>query len=201
MVFLDSYQACGTVPIDVKQLNVDMLATGVLKWLCGGPGATFLYVRKDILPRLKPALRGWLGHARPFAFEPEMEYNGGMQRFLTSSPQMPSIFTAIPALKLFRAAGIKNIRAHSLRLTGRIIERADEYGFRVNSPRDERHRGGAITIDVPDAEAASRTLIAERYFVDYRAGSGIRIAPHFYNTLEEVDMTMRALHNISRTHA
>jgi len=197
LVFLDSYQACGTVPIDVKKLNVDIFATGVLKWLCGGPGATFLYVRKDILPRLNPAIRGWLGHERPFAFEPTMEYNHGMQRFLTSSPQMPSIYTAIPALKLFREIGIENIRQYSLRQTERIITLADEYGFTVNSPRDEKHRGGAITINVPNAEEASKKLIEKRFFVDYRAGSGIRIAPHFYNTMDEVDATMNELKKIT----
>jgi len=196
LVFLDSYQACGTIPIDVKRLNVDILATGVLKWLCGGPGATFLYIRRDILPQLQPAIRGWLGHERPFAFEPQMDYNTGMQRFLTSSPQMPSIYTAIPALKFFSEIGIENIRQYSLRLTERIITLADEYGFQVNSPRDEKHRGGAMTINVPNAEEASRKLIEKRFFVDYRAGSGIRIAPHFYNTIDEVSETMNELKNI-----
>lgn len=201
IVMLDSYQAAGVIPIDVKALNVDILATGVLKWLCGGPGAAFIYVRRDLQEQFFPAIRGWLGDKEPFEFHmPDVNFANGMHRFLTSSIQVPCLHTARPALKMFREIGMGAIRKKSLALTDQLLERSDEFGFTVNSPREPARRGGALTID-PGAPQGGRTarakastkeicgeLIRRRFIVDYRPPLGIRIAPHFYNTLEEIDV-------------
>ncbi len=196
LVMLDSYQAAGVIPIDVKALNVDILATGVLKWLCGGPGAAFMYVRRDLQPQFMPAIRGWLSDKEPFEFHmPNVNFAEGMHRFLTSSIQVPCLHTARPALKMFGEIGLEAIREKSLALTDRLIERCDEYGFQVNSPREKQRRGGALTIDPLGLKKHSTLttktvcdeLIRRRFIVDYRPPLGIRIAPHFYNTLDEID--------------
>lgn len=199
LVMVDSYQAAGVVPIDVKALNVDILATGVLKWLCGGPGAAFMYVRRDLQEQFKPAIRGWLSDKEPFEFHmPDVNFATGMHRFLTSSIQVPCLHTARPALKMFNEIGLEKIRAKSLTLTDRLIQCADERGYKVNSPREAHKRAGALTIDPLGIRThASLTtkdvcdeLIRRRFVVDYRPPLGIRIAPHFYNTIDEVDAVM-----------
>src|SRR5207237_9794672 len=148
IVMVDSYQSAGVIPIDVKAMDVDSLATGVLKWLCGGPGAAFMYVRPDLQEKFQPAIRGWLGDKEPFEFHmPNVDFAGGMHRYLTSSIQVQCLHTARPALRMFNEMGIDAVRKKSLELTDRLIAKADEYGFVVNSPREVSKRGGALTID------------------------------------------------------
>jgi kynureninase len=199
LVMLDCYQSAGVMPIDVQDLNVDILATGVLKWLCGGPGAAFMYVRRDLQEKIFPAIRGWLGDKEPFDFNmPNVNFADGMHRFLTSSIQVPCLHTARPALRMFNEIGMEAIRAKSLQMTGRVIELADEFDFIINSPRQPEKRGGAITIDPvrtpKNAKLITKEiceiLIKRRFIVDYRPPLGIRIAPHFYNTMDEIDSIM-----------
>jgi len=205
IVMIDSYQAAGVVPIDVKALNVDILASGVLKWLCGGPGAAFMYVRRDLQEKFLPAIRGWLGDKEPFDFTmPDIHYAGGMHRFLTSSIQVPCLYTAIPALKMMAEIGIKNIREKSLLMTQRIFDKCDEYSFKANTPREVNRRGGHVTVDPNGIRQSKRTtqeindeLIRRRFTTDYRPPFGIRIAPHFYNTLEEIDAIMKEMSTLS----
>ncbi|HEX5316666.1 MAG TPA: aminotransferase class V-fold PLP-dependent enzyme [Candidatus Kapabacteria bacterium] len=205
LVMLDSYQAAGVIPIDVKELNVDILATGVLKWLCGGPGASFLYVRRDLQEQFSPAIRGWLGDKEPFEFHmPNVNFAPDMHRFLTSSIQVPCLYTARPALRMFQEIGMDAIRKKSLALTDQLFERADEFGFTVNTPREPARRGGALTIDPGTVRGSHNTptkficdeLIRRRFLVDYRPPLGIRIAPHFYNTLTEIDAVMSEMAKI-----
>lgn len=204
LVMVDSYQAAGVVPIDVKALDVDILASGALKWLCGGPGAAFMYVRRDLQDRFRPAIRGWLGDKEPFEFVmPDVHFAKGMHRFLTSSIQVPCLYTAVPALKMIGEIGVERIREKSLVMTQRIIDKCDEYGFKVNSPREAHKRGGAITVDpngVRQGELTTKEindeLIRRRFITDYRPPTGIRIAPHFYNTLDEVDAVMEEMKKI-----
>lgn len=206
IVMLDSYQAAGVIPIDVKELDVDILATGVLKWLCGGPGAAFMYVRRDLQEQFQPAIRGWLGDKEPFEFHmPNVDFANGMHRFLTSSIQVPCLYTARPALRMFKEIGIPAIREKSLLLTNRIIEKADEFGFTVNSPREPERRGGALTIDparmgrtANSTKEICEELIRRRFFVDYRPPLGIRIAPHLYNTIDEIDAVMKEMKSIAK---
>lgn len=198
LVMVDSYQAAGVVPIDVKALNVDILAAGVLKWLCGGPGAAFMYVRRDLQERFRPAIRGWLSDKEPFDFKmPDVNFAAGMHRFLTSSIQVPCLATAVPALTMIGEIGLDAIRANSLEMTQRIFDKADEYGFTANAPREAARRGGHVTVDPNGITAGKRStkeindeLIRRRFIVDYRPPFGSRIAPHFYNTLDEIDTLM-----------
>ncbi len=186
-VVLDVYQSAGVMPLDVKALGVDFAVGGCLKWLCGGPGNAFLYVRPD-LAHLKPRLTGWMAHAEPFAFEaPPIRYAEGPFRFLNGTPQVPCLYAAVEGLRIVREVGVERIREHSVRLTERLLARIDEHGFPSITPRDVTRRGGTVAVKPPDAQAISRHLLERDFLIDYRPDAGIRISPHFYNTEEECD--------------
>jgi kynureninase len=187
LVSLDSFHAVGIVPVDVKRSKADFLTGGVLKWLCGGPGACFLYVSPDVRDRLKPALTGWQAHARPFAFEETMEFTSGPFRWLNGTPVIPALYAAAEGPKILRRAGIDAIRAKSTRLTSRLIELADARGYKVNAPRDPARRGGTVAVDVSHGYEVAQHLLSRNILVDYRVGAGIRIAPHFFTKDEEIE--------------
>jgi len=148
-VILDAYQSAGAVPLDVGRLGVAFATGGSVKWLCGGPGAGWLYVRRDLIERLEPTLVGWQGHARPFAFEPELEYADGIARFLTGTPNVPALFTATAGYDVIEEVGVETIRRRSLDLTAHLIRLADAAGFEVTSQRDPARRGASVTVRFP----------------------------------------------------
>ena len=187
LVSLDSFHAVGIVPVDVKRSKVDFLTGGVLKWLCGGPGACFLYVNPAIRDQLKPALTGWQAHARPFAFEETMEFTSGPFRWLNGTPVIPALYAAAEGPKILRRAGIDAIRAKSLRLTSRLIDLAHTRGYKVNAPLDPARRGGTVAVDVSHGYEVAQHLLSRNILVDYRVGAGIRIAPHFFTREDEID--------------
>jgi kynureninase len=187
LVSLDSFHAVGIVPVDVKRSKVDFLTGGVLKWLCGGPGACFLYISTAVRDSLKPALTGWQAHARPFAFEETMEFTSGAFRWLNGTPVIPALYAAAEGPKILRRAGVPAIREKSIRLTSRLIELADQRGFQVNAPRDPAQRGGTVAVDVPHGYEVTQHLLSRNILVDYRVGAGIRIAPHFFTREDELE--------------
>ena len=187
LVSLDSFHAVGIVPVDVKRSKVDFLTGGVLKWLCGGPGACFLYISPVLRDRLKPALTGWQAHARPFAFEEMMEFTTGAFRWLNGTPVIPALYAAAEGPRILRRAGVPAIREKSTRLTSRLIALADERGFQVNAPRDPAQRGGTVALDVPHGYEVTQHLLSRNILVDYRVGAGIRIAPHFFTKEDELE--------------
>jgi kynureninase len=186
LVSLDSFHAVGIVPVNVKRSKVDFLTGGVLKWLCGGPGGCFLYVSPAVRDQLKPALTGWQAHARPFAFEDSMEYTTGPFRWLNGTPVIPALYAAAEGPKILRRVGVAAIREKSLRLTTRLIDLADERGFKVNAPRDPAQRGGTVALDIPHGYEVAQHLLSRDILVDYRVGTGIRIAPHFFTKENEL---------------
>ena len=175
------------MPVDVKALEADFLTGGVLKWLCGGPGACFLYVAPRVQTALEPALTGWLAHERPFSFETEMSYAPGVYRWLNGTPGIPALYAAIEGPRIVRRAGVDAIRAKSMRQTARLIALADARGYPVRAPRDATRRGGTVAFDVPHAYEVSEYLLSRDVLVDYRPNAGIRVAPHFYTRDEELE--------------
>jgi kynureninase len=163
------------------------LTGGVLKWLCGGPGACFLYVSPAVRDELKPALTCWQAHSRPFAFEEDMEYTTGAFRWLNGTPVIPALYAAAEGPKILRRAGMDAIREKSLRLTSRLIELADARGYNVFAPRVPEQRGGTVALDVPHGYEVTQHLLSRNILVDYRVGAGIRIAPHFFTREDELD--------------
>ncbi len=196
LVSLDAFHSVGVVPVDVRRSGVDFLCGGVLKWLCGGPGGCFLYARPGAGDGVAPALTGWQAHARPFAFEPEMEFAAGSMRWLNGTPGIPALYAAAEGPRIVRQAGIDAIRRKSMRQTARLIELADARGFAVHAPRDPARRGGTVAFDVPHGYEVSQGLLARDIIVDYRPGAGIRVAPHFYTSDEELDVAVGAIDEI-----
>lgn len=192
LTMIDAYQSVGVVDVDVAAMGADLLTGGSIKWLCGGPGTGYLYVRPDVAARLTPALTGWFGHEQPFAFDSgPHRVHGGERRFWNGTPCIPAYLAAKPGFEIVSAIGGAAIRAKSLRMTGRLLALADEYGFAVGSPRAEADRGGTVCLDLPDAQRVCQALLASDVLLDYRPGVGIRLAPHFYTREDELDEVMR----------
>jgi kynureninase len=189
-VLLDAYQSAGAVPLDVGALGVAFATGGSVKWLCGGPGAGWLYVRPDLIERLEPAFVGWQGHARPFAFEPELEYADGIARFLTGTPNVPALYAATAGYDVIEEVGVAEIRRRSLGLTDRLIRLADEAGYEVTSQREQRRRGASVTVRVPGFEGVHRELAERQILCDFRPDVGLRLGPHFFNTEAELDFAV-----------
>jgi kynureninase len=201
MVVLDTYQSAGTVPFSVKALNVDFATGGSVKWLCGGPGAGYLYVRPDLQTQLQPKTTGWMAHEQPFAFETQLRYAPNVSRFLHGSPAIPALYAAQPGYEIINEIGVEDIRKKSVRQTTRLIELAVEAGFEVTSPRDSGSRGGTITVAHPHAAAITKELNEREFVVDYRPGAGVRISPHFYTTDEELELIVQEMKSIRDTRA
>ncbi len=195
LVALDAYHSVGVVPVDVKAMDADFLTGGVLKWLCGGPGGSFLWVSPTV-SELSPALTGWQAHEHPFAFEPEMSYASGAWGWLTGTPVIPALFAASEGPRILREATMDAIREKSVRQTSRLIALADARGFIVTAPRDDARRGGTVAFDVPHAREVAQALLARDVIVDYRPGAGIRVAPHFYTTDGEVESVVEIIDEI-----
>ncbi|HEV2992391.1 MAG TPA: aminotransferase class V-fold PLP-dependent enzyme [Candidatus Angelobacter sp.] len=198
-VVLDLFQSLGTVPVDIQALNADFATGAVLKWLCGGPGTAYLYVRPDLAKKLEPKLTGWFAHEQPFGFEVgPTRYAEPPFKFMQGTTNVPGFYTALPGLKIIREIGVHRIREKSKRMTAHIIELANRRGWKVNSPMDPERRGGTITIDMPNSssEAVCKELLRRDVLVDFRPKAGVRFSPHFYNTMEEIDRAIETVDEI-----
>lgn len=201
LVLLDAYHAVGVIPVDVVALGVDFYMGGVLKWLCGGPGGCFLWVSPGQSAALRPVLTGWQAHQRPFAFESSLAPAEGAWRWLGGTPTVPALYAAIDGPTIIGEAGLPAIRAKSQRQTARLIALADARGFSVHAPRDPERRGGTVAFDVPNGPAVAQALLSRDIVIDYRPGAGIRVAPHFYTTDEELEAAVTAIDDILATRA
>jgi len=195
-VVLDTYHSTGTIPVDVKELGVDILIGGVLKWLCGGPGGIFLWVEPLLRAKLEPVITGWVAHSNPFAFEKKMDYTQGVYKFLNGTPTIPALYSSQEGPKIVSKIGIDKIRKKSIHQTSLIIDLAQKEGYKVNSPLDANKRGGTVTLDMPYSYLISKELLNRNIIVDYRKDAGIRIAPHFYNSDDEILFAMDELRKI-----
>ena len=200
-VVLDCYQSAGIVPLDVTELGVDFAVGGSVKWLCGGPGNGWLYVRPDLVEVLEPTYTGWQAHERPFAFEEELEYASGVARFLTGTPNVPAHYAATAGYDLVEEIGVPRIRENSLRQTELLIRLADEAGFEVVSPRDPARRGGTVTVHVPEFAAVHAELTERGILCDFRPDAGIRLGPHYFTTDEEIRFAIEQIEEIVESGA
>lgn len=197
LIIADLYQSAGILPVDVRKLNLDFATGGSVKWLLGGPGAGYLYVRRDLWPTLKPAATGWQAHRNPFGFQGgEIEFADDAMRFLNGTPNIPALYSAQAGYKIIHRIGVDAIRGKSQRQTERLIALADDADITVRSVRDPNQRGGVIILDVPNGQQVTADLIRREVLVDFRPGAGIRIAPHFYTSDEELAHTVDELRNV-----
>lgn len=196
-VLLDSFQSLGNVPVDVQTLHVDFACGGVLKWLCGGPGVGYLYVRPDLGKKLEPKFTGWFAHQNSMAFEVgPVRYTDPPFRFMNGTSNIPALEAARPGLKIIAEVGVERIREKSRKQTARLIELADQHGWTVNSPRDPEKRGGTVSIDMPKSQEVCRKLLKRDILADWRPNAGVRMSPHFYNTDRELEVAISTVEEI-----
>lgn len=199
-VILDTYQSAGIIPVDVAALGVDFAVGGCLKWLCGGPGNAFLYTRPDRLASARPTFTGWVSREHPFAFDIDAAVlRDDAMRMMNGTPAIPAYYAALAGLDIVNDVGVDRIREQSRRLSARILELVDQHGFPSAAARDPGRLAGTVAIAVPDALRVSQTLKARDFIVDYRPPVGVRISPHFYNTMEEVDRIVAEIAEIVAT--
>lgn len=197
LVILDVYQATGAVPIDVQALGVDLLVGGSVKWLCGGPGAAFLYAHPDVGRKLRPRATGWFSDKHPFDFRfGEVDYADDAHRFMGGTPSVPSLYAARAGYEIIQKVGVPAIREKSLRQTGLLMALADEQGLTVRTPRAPHRRGNTVCVSFPGSEDACARLIESGFVVDWRPQAGIRISPHFYNSDEECRAIMEEIRSL-----
>jgi kynureninase len=200
---LDVFQSAGIVPVDVTGWDVPIAVGGVLKWLCGGPGGSFLYVDPALRPKLEPSFTGWMAHANPFGFEaPPMRFRDDALRFALGTPPIPALYAAREGPKVVAEASggdMKTIREKSLRQTQHIIDLADARGFELRTPREPERRGGSVSVLMPHAKEVAFELNAEDIVCDFRPGVGVRFSPHFYTTDEELEIAFATVDEILRT--
>lgn len=194
-VAVDLYQSAGTLPVDVTAWDVDFAVGGCLKWLCGGPGAAFLYVAPRHHARLSPRVTGWAAHEEPFAFRPgAIDYAPDAGRFLQGTPVVPALYAARAGLDIVGRIGVDAIRRQSLRQMQLLIDLAREEGFRVRTPEQAAQRGGLAVIEAP--AAWSDALARREVLVDYRPDAGLRVSTHFYTSDDDVRRLVAELRSL-----
>ena len=198
LAVIDGYQAAGTVPVDVVDLGVDLYLGGSVKYLSGGPGNGWMYAAPAVSARLEPVTTGWFGQAEPLAFAPETAYASGMARFAGGTPGVPAAFAAAPAYEALAEIGIARVRERSVSMTQPLLESALDRGFTVRSPHEAARRGGHVTIDPGDSTRVHDGLLERGFVVDHRPGVGIRVSPHFYNSLDEAMAVLDAMQDLRR---
>jgi kynureninase len=194
---VDDFHGAGIVPVDVHDLGCDFYTTGVLKWLCGGPGLTFLYARRDLLPSLEPLVTGWFATREPFSFDLQhLDYHTGARRLEHGTPAAPIAFLAQGGLDIVSEVGPANIRERQQDLIEYLMAGADRAGLPVRTPRDRTARGGMVNIGVgQEAEKVCHGLLDRDVCTDFR-GDGIRVSPHFFNTEDDIDRLFAALRDV-----
>jgi kynureninase len=196
-VILDCYQSIGAIPVDVVDLGVSFACGGSVKYLCGGAGAAWLYVRKDLIEQFAPRVTGWFGNESPFAFTmPDQSYAEGVWRYMGGTPAVAALYQSRAGQTIVGEIGARKIRDKSLVMTQACIDWIDELGMKMSSPRKAEIRGGSVVFDFVGAAEVCRELNRRKYFCDHRPGAGIRIAPHFYTKAEEIDLFFGELKKI-----
>lgn len=203
LVMLDTYQSLGTVPLDVTALGVDMICGGSVKWLCGGPGGGYLYVRPDLAETLRPAITGWAAHEDPFAFDVGAQrWTEGSKRFLHGTPAVASLLQASAGYEVILEVGVDNIREWSIHLNEGLKANLEERGFTIYGPRTAQERGGTLTVELKEEELGPGFVAALAHrgiLVDHRPEAGLRVSPHFYTTEDELAEFADALDELRRT--
>jgi selenocysteine lyase/cysteine desulfurase len=196
LLLVDAYQSVGQVPVDVVRDDVDILVAGPLKWLLGGPGMAYLYVRESLIRSLTPGIAGWFGADRQFAFDIErFEFRGDARRFELGTPSLPTAHSALGGQEIIDEVGIHNIRARNAALTERMIVRVRGHGGRVRCASDPAARSAIVMVEHDDPKGAVDRLATQGIIVDWRPGY-VRLSPHFYNSEEEVDRTVDVLFGV-----
>jgi selenocysteine lyase/cysteine desulfurase len=193
LAFVDDYQATGQVPVDVRETEADILVSGGLKWLLGGPGITYMYVRKELIPDLEPTVAGWFGNRDQFLFDPHaMVFRDTASRFETGTPSMAAVYTGAEGLRMVNELGPEAIRQRTSDLTSQLVALLRERGFRLRAPKDAAQHASITMIEIDDPGAVVESLARQDIIVDFRPGA-VRVSPYFYNTSDDIGSLVEAL--------
>ncbi|MBT8395362.1 MAG: aminotransferase class V-fold PLP-dependent enzyme [Gemmatimonadetes bacterium] len=190
---IDGYQGAGQIPLSVAETGVDFYTTGPLKWLCGGPGLSYLFVRPEIIPELYPRITGWFGAANAFDFDiREFRPHGDARRFEMGTPALHTVHTALGGQEIIDEVGIEAIARRNRELTNFLVEGCADAGFSLTTPSDPTRRSAIVMIKHPDPPGAVAHLANSGIIVDHRPGH-VRVSPHFYNNEEEIAFLLGSL--------
>lgn len=199
-VVCDDFHGSGIVPIDVHELEIDFLLTGVLKWLIGGQGLALLYCRRGLVEQVQPLVVGWFGTKDFFSFDRTgLNLRDDARRFETGTPTLPQAWTAVGGLEIINEVGVDQIRARNQELTRGLIERADDAGIEVLSPREDELRSGLVRIRIPGGPDEAKRVLHELFTRDVvldSRGDALRISPHFFNDESDLDRCFAELKQV-----
>jgi len=190
---VDGYQAAGQIPVDVKAANVDVYISGGLKWLLGGPGIVFMYVRQELIPQLNPTTTGWFAARNMFKFNPErFERAEDARRFEPGTPAVAAVYTANAGMSIIEEIGVDAIRARTQALDLDLIDRLHAAGLQPRLPVDLDRHAGIVMLPVDDPAGVVQGLKERNIIIDYRPGA-VRLSPYFYNNEEENQILVDAI--------
>ena len=195
-ILIDDYQGTGQIPINVNALDIDFLVTGTLKWLMGGPGLAFVYIREGLLAQLQPTITGWFGHQDQFQFKTkEFEFRREATRVEMGTPAVPTIYTANGGLDVIQEISVESICERLRYLTKDLIVQAREHGWNVCAPQEPERRSSIVMLEIENPEEVVKALVTRNIITDSRPGL-LRISPYFYNTIEENTIVIDAIAEI-----
>ncbi len=192
-MLVDDYQGTGQIPINVNAMDIDFLVTGTLKWLMGGPGLAFVYIREGLIPQLQPTISGWFAHKDQFQFKTtEFEFRPDAARVELGTPSVPTIYAANGGMEIVLEISVERICERTRYLTNDLVAQAHERGWKVRAPREPERRSSIVMIEVERPDKIVEALIARDIITDYRPGL-LRVSPYFYNTIEENSLVIEAI--------
>ncbi|MGI9060385.1 MAG: aminotransferase class V-fold PLP-dependent enzyme [Ktedonobacteraceae bacterium] len=196
LVLIDDYQGTGQIPLNVNAMDIDFLVTGTLKWLMGGPGLAFVYIREGLLSTLEPTVSGWFGHREQFQFKTqEFAFRTEATRIEMGTPSIPTIYTANGGLDIVLEISVESICERTRYLTNDLVARAREHGWNVRAPQEPERRSAIVMLELERPDEIVNALIERNIIVDHRPGL-VRVSPYFYNTIEENAIVIDAIANI-----
>lgn len=197
-ILIDAYQGTGQLPTDVKALGVDAYVTGGLKWLLGGPGISYAYVRRELHDQLHPSITGWFAHADQFQFDTSgFKAHADARRFEMGTPPVASVYAGGAGLDYVLKVGPERIRARMNELTGELFERCEDAGYTLATPHDENERAGIVMVRHPEPGKVVAALREKHnIIVDYRPGR-VRVSAYFYNTSAEIEKFVEAMKDVA----
>jgi selenocysteine lyase/cysteine desulfurase len=196
---IDDYHGSGVIPLEVHSVRNEALVGGPLKYLLGGPGVAFVYVRSDVAGTLHPTVTGWFSQADFFAFDnSRIDWPPTAQRLALGTPAPAAVYAAAAGLDIVLAVGIDRIRTRVLELTDYAIAVAAERGYRVRTPREHARRGGLVAIEVVESKHALEVLLDAGVIVDERHGA-LRVSPHFFTSEDDLDALFAAMERLGIT--
>lgn len=198
LCLVDGYQSAGQIPVDVHALEADFYVGGSLKWLLGGQGMAFLWVRPDLIRSLEPTVTGWFAAYAQFSFQnTELQLRDDAVRFEYGTPSIPTAYTALGGLSIVEEVSVRRIRERTDHLTRDLVAKARVRGLQLRVPEDPQQHAAITMVEVPDAAAAVTGLAEQGVIADYRHGL-LRLSPYFYNTEAENDRTLDILEEVIR---